>query len=206
MADLAAFASDPDAEVNGVWSEWRAGMRFRIARLWNVNYDRAWHALLAESAELPKPKDEKEEDAQRRILMTKACARALVTDWALLDGVIGDDGMPIALPPVVVDGDSPDAQVWIEDEADGITRDIGTNDDGAPIETREFDGHDGHRYRVVKIEPGRRTYKRIIPFSHELAERLLLMAAYRDLRKYLETMASQAAMYRMKVKEETAGN
>ncbi len=209
MGNLANLACDIGKENDGVWLQFRGDTRLRIGRMFSVRYDEVWTELLGAAQgtygdQIPDDLEEK--------LKVQGAARALLTDWALMDGGLDEDGLPMVVEPIEVAGFNGDAvdgdeyatyDEWNQAIADATPRECGTDRaTGKPVTVEEFTGPDGNPYRI--LAPGE--YQQIIPYTPELGMRIFAMDEYRDLYRWVQTQAMRGSLFTAKAKERTAGN
>jgi len=90
MAKLSDIRSDVDAMTNGVWVDYAAGIRLKIARMWNKEHSR-FMAKLSEER-LDEIRASVSTQKIERDIMKESVAMTILKDWANLED---DDGEPI---------------------------------------------------------------------------------------------------------------
>ena len=90
MGRLSQIRNDVDAMVHGVWVPFEAGIRLKIARLWNEQHARCMAKLNDEK--MDRLRSDKDKKQAERDIMRESVARTILLDWENLED---DDGQAI---------------------------------------------------------------------------------------------------------------
>lgn len=200
MVNLSDIASNPEAEVGGVWVNTEADVFVRVSRMWNAEFEDLYarltqQAIEAHGAQLP--------DEVKEGIILEATSATIVRDWVMVDGEIDDRLNPIEVEPKVMD---------LNQEELGASRQVRVAVAGKPEFTvHEFEAG-GTWFRKleaddqIEIPDGWTFAQQIIRYSPDLGRRMFADPRYRDIYSTIRAVSLQSNRYRESAIQATVGN